>query len=275
MVRLFYILLVANCILACGQVHTKPPTKSLDQLHSEFIDIILDSTATWEQVTDVVYPFVDSLCSAAADESSLRNRMYGQEWGYMTINLMSEVYSEMQDAGKDVNYDDVTKILGQIADAMMLWFYSPDEQIPNVWRDHYYVCHQHSEEPTNGFFHLMVTTPTEAQPDPTLRIFYPDSAEGSPMIVFSKYIDGGGVEEDEESRDLVRLENWSPKESGEDAFPMYAIGDASVVEKMLQNDVAYLLFVSGSSPNGAPGETEIARLSLDSFQEKWKSIDLY
>ena len=116
----------------------------------------------------------------------------------------------------------------------------------------------------------MVTVPTEDKPEPTLRIFYPDSAEGSPMIVFSKYIEGSGVEEDEDSRDIIRLENWSPKESGEDGFPMYAMGDASVVEKMLQNDVAYLLFESGTSPNGAPGETEIARLSLESFQKKWK-----
>jgi len=231
---------------------------------------MLDSTASWTQVMDVVYPFTDSLCTAAADETSLNNRMFGQEWGYVTIEAMSEKYAELKDAGKAFDYDDVSKILEQIANAMMLWFYTPDEQAPNIWRDHYYVCHQHSEEPTNGFFHLMVTLPTEDEPEPTLRIFYPDSAEGSPMIVFSKYKGDGGVEEDEDSRDIVRLENWSPKEAGEDGFPMYALGDESVVEKMLQNDVAYLLFVSGTSPNGAPGETEIARLSLDSFQEKWK-----
>ena len=165
---------------------------------------------------------------------------------------------------------DVTKILGQIADGMMLWFYSEDEQLPHLWRDHYYVCHQHSEEPTNGFFHLMVTVPTEERPEPTLRIFYPDSAEGSPFIVFTKYKEGGGVEEDEKSRDLIQLENWSPKDSVEEGYPMYAIGDASIVEKMLNNDVAYLMFVSGESSNGDPGETEIARLGLSSFQELWK-----
>ena len=80
------------------------------------------------------------------------------------------------------------------------------------------------------------------------------------------------MEEDEDSRDLVRLENWSPKDSIEDGYPMYAVGDASIVEKMLHNDVAYLMFQSGVSANGDPGETEIARLSLNSFQEKWKEI---
>ena len=78
------------------------------------------------------------------------------------------------------------------------------------------------------------------------------------------------VEEDEKSRDLIQLENWSPKDSVEEGYPMYAIGDASIVEKMLNNDVAYLMFVSGESSNGDPGETEIARLGLSSFQELWK-----
>ena len=262
--------IIALCILAvsCGQTTKKSVTR--EQLHREFIEVMLDSTASWKQVMDVVYPFVDSLCVAAADETNLNNRIYGQEWGYVTIEALSEKYAEIKDAGKEVNYDDIPKILEKIANAMMLWFFSSDKQLPHVWRDHYYVCHQHSEEPTNGFFHLMVTVPTEDQPEPTLRIFYPDSAEGSPMIVFSKYIEGGGGEEDQNSRDIVRLDNWSPKESGEDGFPMYALGDASVVEKMLQNDVAYLLFESGTSPNSAPGETEVARLSLDSFQKKWK-----
>lgn len=53
---------------------------------------------------------------------------------------------------------------------------------------------------------------------------------------------------------------------------MYAIGDASVVKKMLNNDVAYLMFVSGESANGYPGETEIARIGLGPFQELWKKV---
>lgn len=270
--RTLTIITICICALSCGQSPKRTESRTVGQLHKEFIEVMLDSATTWKQVTDVVYPFVDSLCVAAADENSLKKRMFGQEWGYVTIEAMGEKYSELKDAGKDPDYDDVKKILGQIADAMMLWFASPDEQLPHLWRDHYYVCHQHSEEPTDGFFHLMVTIPTDAHPEPTLRIFYPDSAEGSPFIVFTKYKEGGGVEEDEKSRDLIQLENWSPKDSVEEGYPMCATGDASIVEKMLHNDVAYLMFVSGQSESGAPGETEIARLSLDSFQKKWKEI---
>ena len=235
--RILTITAICTCVLSCGQSPRKTASGTLDQLHQQFVDVMLDSTASWKQVTDLVYPFVDSLCVAVADENNLKNRMFGQQWGYMTIELMSEKYAELNDAGKDADYEDVTKILGRIADGLMLWFYSDDELLPHVWRDHYYVCHQHAEETTNGFFHL-----------------------------------NESVEEDEDSRDLVRLENWSPKDSIEDGYPMYAVGDASIVEKMLHNDVAYLMFQSGVSANGDPGETEIARLSLNSFQEKWKEI---
>ena len=259
-------------VVSCGQSPKKQAPKTLDQLHHEFVDIMLDSTATWKQVTDVAYAFVDSLCVANADEESLKNRMFGQEWGYMTIELMSEKYAELEEAGKDVNFDDVSSILDKIADANMLWFYSQDEQLPHIWRDHYYTCHQHADEPTHGYFHLVVTIPTEDMPEPTLRVFYPDAAEDSPIIVFTKYVGNGSTEEDPNSRDLVRLEDWSPKDSVEDGYPMYAIGDASVVDKMLKNDVAYLMFRSDKSANGDPGETEIARLSLASFQENCKEI---
>ena len=260
------------CAISCGQTSHKTESKTRTQLHQDFVEVMLDSTVSWKQVTDAVKPFVDSICVAAADEESINNRMFAQEWGYVTIGALSDKYIELKDAGKVVSADELSTMMDRLADAMMLWFYSPDEPLPHLWRDHYYACHQHAEEPTNGFFHLMVILPTEDQPEPTLRIFYPDSAEGAPMIVFSKYIEGGGIEEDEDSRDLVFLDNWSPKDSVEDGYPMVATGDAAVVEKMLQNDVAYLLFQSGTSANGDPGETEIARLSLDSFQEMWKRI---
>ena len=114
--RILTITAICICALSCGQSPEKKASRSIDQLHQEFVDVILDSTASWKQVTDVVYPFVDSLCVAAADENNLKNRMFGQQWGYMTIELMSEKYAELNDAGKNVDYDDVTKILGQIAD---------------------------------------------------------------------------------------------------------------------------------------------------------------
>lgn len=268
--RILTLVVFYLCAISCGQTSSMTESKTRAQLHKEFVEVMLDSTISWKQVTDVVKPFVDSICVAAADEESINNRMFAQEWGYVTIGALSDKYIELKEAGKDVSADELSTILDRLADAMMLWFYSPDEPLPHLWRDHYYACHQHAEEPTNGFFHLMVILPTEDQPEPILRIFYPDSAEGAPMIVFSKYIEDGGIEEDEESRDLVFLENWSPKDSVQESYPMVATADAAVVEKMLQHDLAYLLFQSGTSANGDPGETEIARISLESFKKMWK-----
>jgi len=270
--KILTITAIIICAISCGHPSTKTESKTLDQLRRDLLEVMLDSTSSWKQVTDAVYPFTDSLTVAAADENNLRNRMFGQQWGYMVIEYMADKYAELNAAGKDADFDDVSKILGRIEDVMMLWFYDPSEQLPHIWRDHYYVCHQHSDEPTDGYFHLMVTIPTEVLPEPTLRIFYPDSGEGSPAIVFTKFKGDGSTEEDEESFDPVPLDNWAEKNSVEEGYPMFAIGDASVVEKMLQYDVAYLLFESGISENGAPGEPEFARLELRPFQEKWKEI---
>lgn len=82
------------CALSCEHYPKKQTPKTLNQLQHEFVDVMLDSTATWKQVTAVVYPLVDSLCVANADECSLKNRMFGQEWGYMAIELMNEKYKK-------------------------------------------------------------------------------------------------------------------------------------------------------------------------------------
>ena len=67
----------------------------------------------------MVYPFADSVCSAVADEACLNNRMFGQECGYMTNQLINEKYADLKDAGKAADYNDVTKIIDRIADGMM------------------------------------------------------------------------------------------------------------------------------------------------------------
>ena len=109
--------IITLCILAvsCGQTTKNTVYQTRELLHREFIEVMLDSTVSWKQITDVVNPFVDSLCVAAADETNINNRIYGQEWGYVTIEALSDKYMELEDAGKDVNYDDVPKILEKIA----------------------------------------------------------------------------------------------------------------------------------------------------------------
>ena len=53
---------------------------------------------------------------------------------------------------------------------------------------------------------------------------------------------------------------------------MYAEGDVGIVNKMLKNDVLYLMFTSEATADGAPGETEIARVNLHPMQRIWEIV---
>lgn len=262
-------IIFALLFASCHQHRQKSERASQPTFQKTFFEIILDSTATWGQITEAATAFVDSLVIIAADESNGKNRLAAQQWGYMAIELLYETYEEMTAVGKEVNYDDLPPLLERIIDAASIWFYSEDEQLPHIWRDHYYVCHQEAENPINGFFHIMVTLPTKERPEPSLEIFYPDAADDVPVLIFSKYLKDGSAEEDYDNQEIIPLFDWDKKEEVQEGFPMHAKAGASIVQKMLQYDVLYLVFRSSISPDGDPAETEIARLALKPFQDKW------
>ena len=256
---------------SCQQNRQGSQNESHPTFQKAFLDVVLDSTATWAQINEAATAFVASLVIIAADESNGKNRLAAQQWGYMTIELLYETYDEMKEAGKDVNYDNIPPLLERINDAASISFYTEDEQLPHIWRDHYYVCHQQAENPINGFFHIMVTMPTKERPEPSLEIFYPDAADDVPVLIFSKYLKDEGGEEDYDNQEILPLSNWSKKDEVQEGFPMHAKAGADVVKKMLDYDVLYLMFRSGVSPDGDPAETEIARLALEPFQDKWSA----
>ena len=225
-------------------------------------------------VNAIALPFVDSLCIAASDENSLEKRLCCQEWGDMTIGVITEKYSQLFRSGNEVSQNDYALILDRLSDAVSSWFYSDDDILPCIWRDHYYTCNQKSDNPVDGYFHIMITLPTEENPLPSLQIFYPEAADGDPLLVFSKYINPDGAEESPDNRDVVQLTNWLPKDGIANGFPMYAEGGADIVEKMLNSDVMYLMFTSEATPDGFPGETEIARVTLKPMQSLWTKFEL-
>ena len=273
MKQLHIIFLLSFCVFSCGQTQRKVEnTTPLSDLHKSFIEVILDSTSSWQMVNAAAIPFVDSLCIAALDENSLGRRLYGQEWGYMTIGLITEKYSQLFGAGNDVSQNEYALILDRLSDAVSSWFYSDDDILPCIWRDHYYTSNQNSENPVDGYFHIMITLPTEEDPTPSLQIFYPEAAEGDPFLVFSQYINPDGAEESPQNREIVQLVDWLPKDGIADGFPMYAEGGADIVEKMLNSDVMYLMFTSEATPDGSPGETEIARANLLPMQRLWEGF---
>lgn len=260
-------------ITSCQQHGQKNGSVPRPTFQKTFLDVVLDSTATWAQITEAATDFVDSLAIIAADGSNRNNRLAAQQWGYMTIELLDETHGEMKEAGKEANYDDILPLIKRINDATSIWFYANDKQLPHLWRDHYYVCHQKSENPVNGYFHIMVTLPTKERPEPSLEIFYPDAADDMPFLAFSKYLNEAG-EEDYDNQEIIPLLEWSKKDEVQEGFPMHAKAEADIVKKMLDYDVMYLMFMSSTASEGGPAETEIARLALAPFQEKWKQASL-
>lgn len=268
-----YYIIVLLTAFSCGQNQRKVEnTIPLSDLHKSFVEVILDSTSSWQAVNSIALPFVDSLCIAASDENSLERRLFGQEWGYMTIGLITEKYSQLFRSGNEVSQNDYTLILERLSDALSSWFYSDDDILPCIWRDHYYTCNQNAENPVDGYFHIMITLPTEEDPSPSLQIFYPEAAEGDPFLVFSQYINPDSAEESPQNREVVQLKDWLPKDGIANGFPMYAEGGADIVEKMLNSDVVYLMFTSEATPDGTPGEIEMARVRLKPMFDLWKQL---
>ena len=273
MKQLSLFVLLSLCAFSCGQTQKKVEnTTSLSDLYKSFVEVILDSTSSWQMVNAIALPFVDSLCIAVSDENSLERRLFGQEWGYMTIGLISDKYVRLVNANEEVSSDDYALILERLSEALSLWFYSDDDILPCIWRDHYYTCNQNSENPVDGYFHIMITLPTEAEPSPSLQIFYPEAAESDPYLVFPQNIYNDSLEESPEKRDVVQMMDWLPKDGIANGFPMYAEGDVEIVNKMLKNDVMYLMFTSEATPDGSPGEAEIARVNLYPMQRIWEKV---
>lgn len=268
----YYIIVLFTAFSCCQTQRKVENTIPLSDLHKSFVEVILDSTSSWQAVNSIALPFVDSLCIAASDESSLERRLFGQEWGYMTIGLITEKYSQLFRSGNEVSQNDYALILERLSDAVSSWFYSDDDILPCIWRDHYYTCNQNAENPVDGYFHIMITLPTEEDPSPSLQIFYPEAAEGDPFLVFSQYINPDSAEESPQNREVVQLKDWLPKDGIANGFPMYAEGGADIVEKMLNSDVVYLMFTSEATPDGTPGEIEMARVRLKPMFDLWKQL---
>ena len=232
-----------------------------------------DSTATWEEVMRITNILTDSIIVNTANEENLRARMLAQDNGYMIISFITDKYDEITAAGREANYDDIPPLLSRLYDAENRWFYNADEQVPHLWRDHYYICHKETENEFHGFFHIMVTTPCDSFPDPNLHIYYPDVAKNSPVLVFSNLLKDGSGEDDFDNQEVIRPDEWYAKNEVEEGYPMYAQYGTEVVQKMLKYDLLYLMFVSEATAAGDPEEMEISRLDLTEFKNKWWEVN--
>ena len=271
--KIRFIALIVICLVSCNSRHKTNQFKSYKEVVNAFEDVINDTTATWEQVIKMASIYMDSISVYTSDENNLKHRLLGQDNGFIVIGLLNDKFEEMVDAGKEADYDDILTLLDRFYDIEGVWFYSDDELVPHIWRDHHYISHKDSDNPIHGYFHIMVTFPCEAYPEPTVQIFYPDDADKEPIIGFCKYLPNS-AKDDPDNRETFHLDNWSKKNEVEDGYPMYAIGGKDMVEKMLHYDVMYLMFLSGVSKFGDEPELELSRIELEHFQMKWKEVNM-
>lgn len=272
MKKLLLYSLAIICVISCGPKKQKSANLSLNDLMKGALTTMNDSESSWQQVVSYVEPLVDSLIDAATDEDNLKRRLVGQEVGYMVMDMTIEKYMDLQSADKEVSESELNSIVESMKGAISSWFYDDSSEVPHLWRDHYYVSNKSAENPVDGYFHLMVTVPTKENPELEFHIFYPESAEEMPLIIFKDSEADDLTEDDFDAKNIVKLEDWISKEDNEDGFPMYASAGADVVKKMLNNEVMYLVFRSAKTPNGDLGETEIARVNLFPFQVLWQEI---
>lgn len=270
--RIICIITTLLTVLSCGNAQKKGGNNNLFEMMQVLPVVTADSLSTWQDVMNATTPVIDSIILDATDEVDLKKRMLGQELGYLVMEAITDKYLDLKAHGESASSEELDRIVSDLQGALCCWFYSEDERLPHIWRDHYYVSNKNAEEPSNGFFHIMVSVPTPAQPAPNLYIYYPESAEGRPAIIFREHLDNDLVDDKFDVHGIVTLQDWYKKDEVEKGFPMYATADEDVVEKMLCNSVMYLLFQSRPASKGAPGEVEIARVHLEPFQIMWQEL---
>ena len=232
-------------------------------------EVLLDSTSTFQQVRAAVLPWADSLRRAAADTVSLQTRMTAQQYAYVTIEMLAAKIGRLGKAGEDIPYEEFNDMMNPLLEAVNLQLYTTEDGLTSVWRDMYYASDQSAGSPVESYFHIMVVLPDDVDSEPELHIFFPESAQENPGLLFRKYKDLETLEEDEDSQVLIPLEEWYRKGELDAGYPMYASAGADVVEKMLEYDLMYILFSGGSTLDGSVGTNEMARLGLMYFQDKY------
>ena len=232
-------------------------------------EVLLDSASTFQQVRAAVLPWADSLRRAAADTVSLQTRMTAQQYAYVTIEMLAAKIGRLGKAGEDIPYEEFNDMMNPLLEAVNLWLYTTEDGLTSVWRDMYYASDQSAGNPVESYFHIMVVLPDDVDSEPELHIFFPESAQENPGLLFRKYKDLETLEEDEDSQVLIPLEEWYRKGELDAGYPIYASAGADVVEKMLEYDLMYILFSGGSTLDGSVGTNEMARLGLMYFQDKY------
>ena len=232
--------------------------------------VLSEENLSFRQLQDVLGPLSKELTLAAKNETDLKTRLAAQQIAYSAIYLLDEHLERIVNSGETLSLEEKNLLVRPMVESVSQWLYSIDEGTPSVWHDAYYLSNKESASPVDGYFHLMVLLPTKSSPDPEFHVFFPNSAQGRPALVFRKYDNTASQMEDMESQVMIPFDEWYQKGALDPTFPMYAVAGKEIVAKMLEYDTMYLLFHSDGVEDNPDGDDEIAQVLLKNFQEIFK-----
>lgn len=273
----FVLLLLALCLLpqcrgrnaSSTQPSSLEISDSYERLASE-IEVIMNNRALdADALVEALSPYLDSIVAMANDSESLGNRMASQILAHEMINLMTENYLlvDETDDSTVAALDDV--ILPPILDVLEKWFIDINDEAHVLWSDKLYISAKESDEPINGYFHIMVLMKVEDDDVPELDIFFPDCAESLPVLAFAKDANFDSLPDNRDEIAVIPLEQWFAKDELAEGYPLFAMVDQQVVEMMLEYDIMFISF-NRSKNDEDTDMYETARLTLAPFQEKYQ-----
>ena len=263
--------IILSVLCSCGQKPQKEQDVSRPHFQDTFLDVVLDSNSTWQQILDAAGLFTDSLCIIAVDTMNGNYRLAAQGWGYMTIYLLSDLYNLRKDEGEDVSFSEIRPILDRINKAASVWLTTETDENLYIWRDHFYNSHQKSGNSVKGYFNFMIKIPKSEPRNKTMRITFPTTTDKSyqPTLAFTKRKEVAFDEEIDYEASMILDDEIGVHP---DTDVMYADLEGDVVDNMNNFDAMYVMFQSTENDDGDPVEMEITRVELSPFQEKWKSV---
>lgn len=229
----------------------------------ENVDRVLsDSTSSFADLEAVMIPFSESVLDYSEQESG-EHRIYAQLLARLEYDASLAWLEFHRD---DVSLEDFSELVEPLLHAMGQWFYTESDSVSVLWTDVLFSTNLDTEEPSYGSFRLVVNLPSN-NTDSKLCIYYPESAAGSPSLIFRKYLSTTTREEDINSQKTIPLNDWYQQNELGEGKPMCAQADNRIVNMMLENDVMYLLFESRSLEGEDNGNITYTNIPLKWFKK--------
>lgn len=214
---------------------------------------------------EAIIPYLDTLKNMSEDRFNLKSRLAAQSIIYYVVDNLYDISEDEN----DLELKDVDAMTAPLLEAIGKWFYDVEDGIPVLWHDMYYLSDKESDDPVNGYFHIMVLLPTADRSEAELHVFYPDCAESTPSMAFTSFLGSDTINEDWNSLVTVPFENWYKRDELEEGYPLYGKAGKDIIEKMLTYNVMYLSFSRSQVPE-IGDHYETARLSLSYFKQKYQ-----